>query len=275
MSKVIDAFSFFDELDLLEIRFNILNDYVDYFVIVEATETFSGKGKKLFFDENKERYKKWMHKIIHYVVDDYPFDRVTFNFALNSRNTGKKEHWWMREFYQKEKLIDALGCFSDDDIVYVSDLDEVWNPETNFDILNGEIYRPLQTAYHYYLNYKSNQDVSRWTGTRVGTLKTLRKYGANHFRTESYAKSIPIPNGGWHFTYLSATGDESDKVKRYAHPVYKLGVNKGFNLFIDESELPNYILNNKEKWDKYFIKKNQNDCSYLSKLKMSILKYFK
>ena len=69
---VYDIFSFFYELDLLEIRLNILDKYVDKFVIVESTESFMGKENKLYFDENKKRFEKWKHKIIHYVVDDYP-----------------------------------------------------------------------------------------------------------------------------------------------------------------------------------------------------------
>lgn len=72
--KIYDVFTFFNELDLLEIRLNILDPYVDYFVIVEATETFSGYPKPLYYEENKERFKKWKDKIIHYVIDDTPKD---------------------------------------------------------------------------------------------------------------------------------------------------------------------------------------------------------
>ena len=65
---------FYNELDLLEIRLNILDSVVDKFVIVEATETFMGQPKPLYYEENKERFVKWKDKIVHYVVDDYPFD---------------------------------------------------------------------------------------------------------------------------------------------------------------------------------------------------------
>jgi beta-1,4-mannosyl-glycoprotein beta-1,4-N-acetylglucosaminyltransferase len=66
---VYDIFTFFNELDLLEIRFKILNDKVDYFVIIECTETFSGKPKQLYFSENKHLFKEWEHKIIHHIIE--------------------------------------------------------------------------------------------------------------------------------------------------------------------------------------------------------------
>ena len=71
--KVFDCFPFYDELDLLEIRLNILNDVVDYFVLTEATRTFTGKPKPLHYDNNKVRFKKFEHKIRHVIVDDTEF----------------------------------------------------------------------------------------------------------------------------------------------------------------------------------------------------------
>ena len=67
-TKIYDIFTFFNELELLEIRLNILDKYVDYFVLVEATETFSGKPKKLYYEENKHLFKKFEHKIIHHIT---------------------------------------------------------------------------------------------------------------------------------------------------------------------------------------------------------------
>ena len=73
---IYDAFYFFDELDLLEIRLNILNDYVDYFVISESNETFNGNKKQLFFNENKNKFKNFQHKIIYNLVDDFPNNKI-------------------------------------------------------------------------------------------------------------------------------------------------------------------------------------------------------
>ena len=72
MSKrIIDCFIFYNELDMLEYRLNVLNDVVDLFILVEATHTFVGNSKQLYYQENKERYQKFHNKIIHIIVDRY------------------------------------------------------------------------------------------------------------------------------------------------------------------------------------------------------------
>ena len=75
--KVVDAFPFFNELDLLEIRLNLLDPYVDCFILSEATKTFSGLDKPLYYNENKERFEKFNNKIIHNIVERYYFSRFT------------------------------------------------------------------------------------------------------------------------------------------------------------------------------------------------------
>lgn len=71
--KIIDCFIFYNELDLLTYRFNLLNNIVDYFIIVESTHTFVGKEKKLFFNDNKQLFENFTNKIIHIIVDDLPY----------------------------------------------------------------------------------------------------------------------------------------------------------------------------------------------------------
>ena len=172
-------------------------------------------------------------------------------FALNSINTGKKKnHWWVREFYQKESLIKALEQFNDNDIVFVSDLDEIWNPKININVSDGEVYRPVQTAYHYYLNNRTNQEIKYWTGTRFCNLRTLKKYGPNHIRTEFYAKSIQVINGGWHFTFL---GGAENKIDGYSHPEYQKNKIRKFKSWPDESDLPAYLIKNKSQWEHFFL----------------------
>lgn len=264
---VIDTILFYNELDLLEIRLNILNEVVDKFVIVEATQTFTGNTKPLYFKENKDRYKKWEHKIIHYVVEGLSDEE--WAKAKMSPNVGAGEHQWVREFCQKERMLVALSFCKDDDIVFISDLDEIWNPKIIPTAKHGEVYRPIQTAYHYFLNNRSDQDINGWVGTRFGTFKTLRQYGVNHFRTEREVKSIPIENGGWHFTFQGGLEKIKDKLNNYSHQEYqplsgefhiqksmnenKDFLNRGFNLWKDESGLPDYLLNNKEKWKTLFL----------------------
>jgi beta-1,4-mannosyl-glycoprotein beta-1,4-N-acetylglucosaminyltransferase len=84
--KIIDCFIFYNEIDLLTYRLNILNDIVDKFVIVESTYTFSGKEKKLYFNENKHLFEKFNEKIIHIIVDNIPFKYPNINYK-------NKEQW--------------------------------------------------------------------------------------------------------------------------------------------------------------------------------------
>lgn len=263
MAMKYDIILFNNELDLLEIRFNVLNEHVDYFVLIEANETFTNKSKPLYYQNNRERYKKWESKIIHFVVDNN--DSELWQYAKRSPNVGAGEPWWVREFYQKENMLKAFSA-NDDDIVCVSDLDEIWNPE----ILNGltfknkEVYRPIQTAYHYYLNNKSNQNISGWVGTRIGLYQTLKEKGVNHFRTEQFTPSIMIPNGGWHFSNMGNHEFIRQKLEAYGHQEYNQDfiknsiefaisnnvdfLRRGFSLMKDDSTLPEYIKNNREKY---------------------------
>ena len=249
--KIYDAFSFFDELELLEIRLNILNDHVDYFVIVESNETFNGRKKQLFFYENRHLFDKWKHKIIHHIVDDYPHDGDIFKKDIDSPNTGNNEHWWVREFYQKESLIKALKGCNDEDVVYVSDVDEIWNPDIKINIERGKVYRYMQTARPFYLNNISNQHPNDWTGTRVGLFETLKQYGPNHFRTDREIMGIPIENGGWHFSWLSKKTDKWND----NHPDNQNRFYKATNckIQVDETNLPKYLIENKQKYKNLFI----------------------
>jgi beta-1,4-mannosyl-glycoprotein beta-1,4-N-acetylglucosaminyltransferase len=250
--KIYDCFYFFNELDLLDIRLNILDSCVDKFVLVESNQTFNGKDKPLHYDINKNKFDKWNDKIIHYVIDDYPNDKEIYEKALQSPNTGNKEHWWVREFYQKESLLKALKDADDNDLIFVSDVDEIWNPKINFSFIKDEnVYKPVQTARPFYLNYKSNQPTSYWTGTRVGLMKTLRKYGPNHFRTEREVESKAIQDGGWHFSWLSKNQNKWNDL----HPDNNNRFNAvcAYSYWKDEIDLPDYLKNNKEKYKHLFI----------------------
>lgn len=245
MGKIYDVFSFYNELDLLEVRLNILDEHVDYFVIVESRQTFSGIDKPLFYKENKDRFSKWHHKIIHHVMLDYPQDNEHYQKALISPNVGDGAENWLREFYQKEAPIRALeNICEDDDIIFLSDLDEIWNPNLEYIIQDGQVYRPMQTAYPYYLNNRSNQHVGCWTGTRVGTFKTLKHYGGNHFRTPREAPSIHIPNGGWHFSWTNKEDKYNAFVFNDVHARFEIVSRE--KTWKDESELPEYIIKNKQ-----------------------------
>ena len=137
---VYDCFQFFNELDILKLRLHIMNPVVDRFVISEATETFSGNPKPLYYEENKEMFAEFADKIIHVVVDDtppgYTHDRDTF---------------------QKNAVGRGLKDCTEEDIIIFSDLDEIPNPEKIKEILQNfdrtKIYHFAQRLFYCYLKH--------------------------------------------------------------------------------------------------------------------------
>lgn len=134
-----DCFTFFNELDLLEIRLNVLKDVVDKFVLVEAGETHTGKPKPLFFKENEERYSAFRNRIIHISLDSFP----------------KGHDAWWNENYQRNMILQGLAEAKPDDTVLVSDIDEIPNP----DVVAGNVgkaglVRFNHVSYGFYLNFK-------------------------------------------------------------------------------------------------------------------------
>lgn len=239
---VYDCFCYNGEEDILEIRLNILNEYVDKFVICEAMTTFQGNYKPLYYEENSERFSKWKDKIIYYIVPQYKSDTMPTAFDLAA--------------YQKDSIREVLKDCKPDDVVYFGDVDEIWTPQTR----EGKL---RQLAYSYYLNNRSSED---WQGTNVfkyENIKNLNEIRANH--------SNVIENGGWHFTNLGGYEALIKKIESYDHqevniPWVKDGLKarmeanidflgrekdwKGndFKMWIDHSQLPEYILENKDKY---------------------------
>ncbi len=247
---IYDIFTFFNELDVLEARLNILDSVVDKFVIVEATETFSGVPKKLYYLENKDRFLKWESKIIHYVVKDISDELI--QMAKSSPNTGKGEHYWVREFCQKESIKNALVGLSYEDICFVSDVDEIWNT-TVVDCVKGEhVYKLKQLPYLYYFNNRTSEDWHGWTGTIVTKYKNIKDACLNHLRTDSMTDYVVVDNGGWHF---NAIGGRETKQSAFKHPIYEVNEEwrrREIEMRKDESQLPQYLLGNKNKWQHLF-----------------------
>jgi beta-1,4-mannosyl-glycoprotein beta-1,4-N-acetylglucosaminyltransferase len=281
--KLYDIFTFFNELDLLEIRLNILYPYVDYFVIIEATQTFSGQPKQCAFSENQKRFEKFKDKILHYVIDDTPsdenelqarlndpnisaLDKEIISNALTSDNVPKGIVHWLKEFYQKESIKKALVKLNENDVCFVSDVDEIWNPEVVIDYRKDDIFKLRQTVYAYYFNNRSSEP---WHGTLVTKYKNIKLGCLNHLRTVTKTPYTYIENGGWHFTNQGGAEQIKHKVEAtYSADDYnnenvkskiqermvknKDYIGRKFKFKLDERGLPNYILENRVKYSSYF-----------------------
>lgn len=280
---IYDVFTFFNELDLLKIRLDILNERVDKFVIIECVETFSGRPKPLYYEENKHLFEKYHHKIIHHVTHNPPksFDELRDRLndpnidkleehiiqnALTSTNVPKGELHWLKEFYQKECIKKALVGLNDDDICFIGDLDEIWNPNKLYNPEGTNIYKLRQLVYSGYMNVRSNE---AWAGTLLTRYSNVKNTVLNHLRTVWRTPYVYVNNAGWHFTFMGGEEQIRAKLNSYGHQEYNndsvtekiserlqagqdlLGRNE-FNYWIDESELPEYIKQNKQSYAKFF-----------------------
>ena len=265
MQKIYDTFMFFNELDLLEIRLNILDPYVDYFVISEATVTFSGKPKPLYYLENKERFKKFEHKIIHNIVDDTPTDFSKFKRDYFTDWTKSYPHKsggkflkdlsldFQREVFQRDSvIIPLLEIVEDGDIIIMSDLDEILNPEVFEEVLeklnNKELIHCKQKWYMYYLNNYCDRD---WFGTHICKFSYLKQHSVDllqyHKENANQQSGGPIiDNAGWHFSFLGGAEKVKEKLEAYS---YQGGRTAKMLSFIDKifkNRIKNRIENNED-----------------------------
>jgi len=214
---IYDCFTFFNELDMLEIRLNILDPIVDKFVLVEATKTQNNKNKPLFYKLNKHRYKKFADKIIHIVVDKYP----------------KNISQWTIENYQRNCITKGLKQCNDNDIIMISDLDEIPNPKlvTKYTstLQFGTIVAFNMYVFFLYINlwdpnrictnvtkilyYKDLKNILNDIYYKNGTVEENINKGTTATKIRRYtgSKQKFIQNAGWHFTWL---GNEEKTLKK-------------------------------------------------------------
>ena len=241
--KIFDCFQYFNEDHIADLRFNILNEFVDFFIIVESTVYHQGKPKKLHFDINK--YGKFKNKINYIVVDDTPEN-------IKKPHKGGES---LVEQHQRNSNIRGLKKCNDNDLVILSDVDEI--PDLNK------------------LNLM-NLNENNWHGSKICLKKNLKspqwlrnlKFKKYPFwRIDKLRNLQIIKNGGWHFAYLQSPINISKKIKSFAHGEFnssqtsdeeriKLKIEREEDIFgrgykikkvgID-SNFPKYILNNKDK----------------------------
>jgi beta-1,4-mannosyl-glycoprotein beta-1,4-N-acetylglucosaminyltransferase len=284
MGKIYDCFNFFNELDILELRFNILYEYVDYFVIVESSVSHSGLQKEYVFEKNKERFSKFSDKIIYLKVDDTPNNfrnlpettdntvKLIYQFIENQTIWFNRDYQtdYGRDFYQKECVRRPLINCEDDDVILISDVDEIPNPEILLNLMDLDLdnnrYSLNQMMYYYYLNVFKE---STWYGTKISKYKNIKNISFNEVRNNQ-SLTIKTPNGGWHFSFMGGKEMVKTKLLAYCHndmvnpnvlsnldtnmennidPFFRGGLTK---VEID-STYPKYLLDNLEKY-KHLIK---------------------
>mgnify|MGYP000925325969 FL=1 len=211
MSKIFDCITFFDENFLVNARFEILKDVVDYFVICESNYDHKGNKKKLNFNLINKKFEK---KIRYIVIED---------------NFPKPQDGWDSESFQREKLYEGIEDAHDEDFILFSDSDEIPNPNKLKNFSLKEKYGIfMQNIYVYKLNIFNHHE-SPWEGSRICKKKNLKNF--TYFRKKILAKNLKKPfwkigiekdiriinNGGWHFNNLYPAETISMKLKASPH----------------------------------------------------------
>ncbi len=229
--KIFDCFMFYDEKVLLEIRLNILNKYVDYFVIVESKNFHNGLKRELKFDIND--YPKFKEKIIYVKHDtsSLKLEKIVPEDDEASKTFKSNFNAHLRENDQRNFIMQGLVNSSDDDIILISDVDEIPNLENiNIQNIKEKIIMFEQEIFYYKLNrYLPN---FKWYGTKACKKKNLinpqwlrniknKKYSFlrldTFFSKTKYIDKYFIQNGGWHFSNLKNAIDIELKLKSYLH----------------------------------------------------------
>jgi beta-1,4-mannosyl-glycoprotein beta-1,4-N-acetylglucosaminyltransferase len=218
--KIVDVFPFNGELDVLELKLDAMGSWVDRFVIVEASRTFTGLPKPLVFPGAAERFARHRDKIVYRPIDDFPP-------YLTSA--------WAREFYQRDQALHVLAdiCAADD-VVIISDADEIMNLEA-VQAFEGIVAGADLRTVCYFLNYERvNQDVNvkpvlaRWRVAARTGLSWLR------IGVRMHVKSALIPDAGWHLTNIGGAESLVRKYKSISHEEWAHMDKPTFVTFIEQ-----------------------------------------
>ena len=229
--KIFDCFMYFDEEIVLDLRLNALNEFVDYFVIVESNFTHKGDKRKLKF--NHDKFTKFKDKIIYLIYDEEP---LGIEEVFENDEDGEKSRKYilnaaLRENGQRNFIIKGLNKAERNDLILISDVDEIPNIDNlDFDKINEKIILFKQDMFYYKFNLKLPNLI--WTGTKACRKKDLispqwlrnikdKKYPFYRFDTffskTKYMSIKFIQNGGWHFSNIKNAKEIEFKLKSYLH----------------------------------------------------------
>ena len=264
---IYDCFQYFDEDHMVDLRLNILNQYVDYFVISESTKTHQGENKKINFDIKK--FSKFKDKI-KFIVADYSKE---INFKKHIGGESPIEQ------HQRNSLIKGIEDASSEDLIILSDSDEIPDLTKLNEINNNKKFIAFsQKMFMYKINHQ-NIDESDWIGSKITKKKNITTMqNLRNLKFKKYPfwrfdkKNLQTIRGGWHFSFLQTPEQILKKIKSFSHGEFNMkNVNEknieekilknqdifGRGITLKKIELdssyPNYILKNKEKFSKWII----------------------
>ena len=289
--KIYDCTTFYSEHMMMDVRFGILDKYVEKFIVTESTYSHSGKRKKLNFDINN--YPKYKDKIVYLVIDKEPNDLI----GTESDNVSKRLNSIKRIELSYDYMKKAINDVSEDDLIILSDNDEIPNLESKA-FINSKKNIILFKQLFFYYKFNLFYDLMPWFGSKACKKKNLKSFSwLNNLKGKKYPfwrldtffsenKLINleiIEDGGWHFTNLKKPKDLYEKLKNFGHhdefdesgiteEKLKYYIDEGivfYNHFVDQTNqnkwnynyklkkinkelLPRYLLNNKDKFEEWF-----------------------
>ena len=262
--KIFDCFMYFDEDEVLDVRLNFLDKYVDYFVIVESGYNHKGEKRDPQFDLSK--FKKFKDKIIYILKNEIPegIEKIKDDDNENEQYRKSIYNAWKRENLQRNRILEGLTDANPNDWIIISDLDEIPNLEkVNFNNINQKLIFFNQLMMYYKFNLKLDNFI--WIGSRACKFKDLvspqwlRDIKSKKFywwrvdilfSKKKYNNIKFVDDGGWHFSYLKTPDKIEKKLKSYLHHIdydkNPLGVNKITKIIKDKKTIYNLKVDQKE-----------------------------
>ena len=299
--KIVDCFLYFQEKELLKLRLEYLNDFVDYFVIVEASQSFSGKKKDFNFEKEKKQFQPYLHKIIYYKIEntiksfddlasqlEKKNDFVSKNilFFMNSHSHYNKDLLnWVLDTFHRESIAYPLNEMSlkPNDVILLSDIDEI--PSHNF--LKSYLDNPIDHAcnkqyqFSFFLNLLSDD---HWIGTIISKWNAIKDISLTDLRIDSKKNQkkvidLGLSNGGYHFTSYGDIQKIKSKIRNWSHQEFNnfiifkflsLNLRYGMDIFGRSLKAQYKVIDIKN--EKYFSK---NFSSIVERHKMLVSKPLK
>ena len=198
---LVDTFMFYNELDVLELRLMCLDRHVDRFVLVEAEVNHVGGPKELIFQNNRDRFSKWLHKIEHVIV--------------TAEESPRGEDPWLREKYQRSCIVRGLEDVPDSSIVMISDVDEIPDMKlVPYEKLPYIVNSCHMWMFEYSFDYLFTGEP--WIGTVITTSELVKRMGTNYFRDKRWKFPV-LHNSGWHLSSFGTPMHVWNKMQTFAH----------------------------------------------------------
>lgn len=218
--KIYDCFLFDHELDMLNLRLHEMGEHVDQFILIESTNSHAGKNKELYFQKHKDLFNKFKHKIEHIVID-LP-NEVLYEPNPTPKNDEDRLNWF-RENYHRNYIKDVLKKINpnDDDIILISDIDEIWDNDILNRLKNNQVsfdtFKTILQRWQYW-NFKWDFENMQWPGAAFCRWSYLKTTTPQEIRNVRYERETHLNDiNGWHLSWFGNVEFNLHKLRNFAH----------------------------------------------------------